>query len=167
MSAETAVARPGTESAPNPLRRALGHMATSVTLVTTRHGETDHGFTANSFAAVSADPALVTVFLAETAECYGVFAETDRIAVNILADGQEELALRFATRGADKFGALVQDPEHPGVPVVVGAMASIVGRVHERWSVGDHLMIIIAVDEVVYAGHEPLVYHNRAFRKLV
>lgn len=153
--------------AQNPLRRALGHMATSVTLVTTTHNGQNHGFTANSFAAVSSSPPLVTVFLADTAECYGVFERTEHVAVNILADDQGHLARAFATRGIDKFADLALADSDAPVPVVDGAMASIIGRVDERYTVGDHLMLLIAVDDVVYSDREPLVYHNRAFRKLV
>ncbi|GAB3601366.1 flavin reductase family protein [Microbacterium tumbae] len=152
---------------PNPLRRALGHMATSVTLVTTTHDGVQHGFTANSFAAVSNEPPLVTVFLADTAECYGAFQATEHVAVNILADDQGHLARTFATKGVDKFAGIELDAEHAHVPVVQGAMASIVGVIDERYSVGDHLMLLIAVDHVVYNDRDPLVYHNRVFRKLV
>ncbi|QEO14928.1 flavin reductase family protein [Agromyces intestinalis] len=151
----------------NPLRRALGHMATSVTLVTTTHDGGHHGFTANSFAAVSSDPPLVTVFLANSATCYGAFAETEHVAVNVLADGQGELARRFATKGADKFAGIDLDPRHPHLPVVAGAMASLIGRIDQRWPAGDHLMLLIAVDDVVFDRKEPLVYHNRTFRRLL
>jgi len=156
-----------TDGPVNPLRRALGHMATSVTLVTTRRDGLDYGFTANSFTSVSVQPPLVTVFIAETAECFPAFASADHIAVNILADGQGDLARRFATRGADKFAGLDLDAAHAHVPVVVGAMASIIGRVELTQPAGDHLMLLIAVDHVEYSGQEPLVYHNREFRKLV
>lgn len=163
----SSLATPEARTAPDPLRRAIGHMATSVTLVTTLHDGAYAGFTANSFTSVSTSPALVTVFLAETASCFGAFSETERVAVNILAEGQGHLARRFSTKGADKFSGLDLDPRHPGVPVIRDTMATIVGTVSERWRVGDHLMLIIAVDAVEYGGHEPLVYHNREFRKLV
>lgn len=142
-------------------------MATSVTLVTTRLDGVDYGFTANSFTSVSVEPPLVTVFIAETAECYRAFAVAEEIAVNILADGQGDLARRFATKGADKFAGLPLDGGYPQVPVVIGAMAGIIGRVALTQPAGDHLMLLIAVDHVEYSGHQPLVYHNREFRKLV
>lgn len=142
-------------------------MATSVTLVTTRVDGVDYGFTANSFASVSVEPPLVTVFIAETASCYPAFVMADHIAVNILADGQGDLARRFATSGADKFAGLTLDPGYSQVPVVEGAMAGIIGRVELKQPAGDHLMLLIAVDHVEYSGHQPLVYHNREFRKLV
>lgn len=156
-----------TQGSVNPLRRALGHMATSVTLVTTRVDGVDYGFTANSFTSVSVEPPLVTVFIAETAECYRAFVAADRIAVNILADGQGDLARRFATRGADKFAGLALNGDYEHVPVVMGAMAGIIGRVELTQPAGDHLMLLIAVDQVEYSGQQPLVYHNREFRKLV
>lgn len=156
-----------TSTVQSPLRRALGHMATSVTLVTTTHDRSNHGFTASSFAAVSRDPPLVTVFLADTAECYDVFQAAEHVAVNVLADDQDRLARTFATRGVDKFADIELDDDYEHVPVVEGAMASIIGVVDERYSVGDHLMLLIAVDRVVYNDREPLVYHNRVFRKLV
>ncbi len=108
MSAETAVARPGTESAPNPLRRALGHMATSVTLVTTNvTGEPPTASPPTASPAVSVTPPLVAVFLAETAESYPAFARTDHVAVNILADATRvSVAWHFATKGIDKFSAV-------------------------------------------------------------
>ena len=152
---------------PAELRRALAGMATSVTLVTTNVNGIAYGFTANSFTSVSVSPPLVAVFLAETAESYPAFARTTHLAVNILADGQGDIAKHFATKGVDKFAAVELHHEYDHVPVVTGAAASIVGRVHERWTVGDHLMIIVHVDDVTRTGAEPLVYQNREFRKLV
>lgn len=164
----TTLSAPATANATvNPLRRALGHMATSVALITTRVDGVDYGFTANSFTSVSVEPPLVTVFIAETAACYQAFAAADHVAVNVLADGQGDLALLFATKGADKFADVAIDQSYSQVPVVRGAMASIIGRVELTQSAGDHLMLLIAVDHVEYSGQEPLVYHNRAFRKLV
>lgn len=152
---------------PGELRRALATMGTSVTLVTTSMGGTPYGFTANSFTSVSVTPPLVAVFLAETAESYPAFARTTHVAVNILADGQGDIAKHFATKGVDKFAAVELHHEYDHVPVVTGAMASIVGRVHERWTVGDHLMIIVHVDDVIRTETDPLIYQNRQFKKLV
>jgi flavin reductase ActVB len=152
---------------PAELRRALAHMATSVTLVTTRINGTLYGFTANSFTNVSVSPPLVAVFLAETAESYPAFAETDEVAINILAEGQGDIARHFATKGVDKFTAVELHEDYHNVPVVTGAQSSIIGSVHERWTVGDHLMIIVSVSDVIRTTSNPLVYQNRDFRKLV
>jgi flavin reductase ActVB len=151
---------------PAELRRALAHMATSVTLVTTRINGTLYGFTANSFTNVSVSPPLVAVFLAETAESYPAFAETDEVAINVLAEGQGDIARHFATKGVDKFTAVELHEDYHSVPVVTGAQSSIIGKVHERWNVGDHLMILVSVSDVTRTTSNPLVYQNRDFRKL-
>ncbi|MGO4785704.1 flavin reductase family protein [Cryobacterium sp. W22_MBD10_FK3] len=152
---------------PAELRRALAGMATSVTLVTTNVNGVAYGFTANSFTSVSVTPPLVAVFLAETAESYPAFARTDHVAINILAADQGDVARHFATKGIDKFSAVTLHGGYDRVPVVTGAQASLLGQVHERWTVGDHLMIIVHVDEVIRSELTPLVYQNREFRKLV
>lgn len=149
------------------LRPALGNMATSVTLITTRHGGRDYGFTANSFTSVSSEPPLVAVFLADTADCYPAFEATDLVVVNVLAHDQADLALHFARKHEDKFTGVALEPSHPHVPVISGSMASIVGRVESRLTAGDHLMLLIAVDDVVHHERTPLVYQNRTFRKLM
>lgn len=155
------------QGALSALRPALGNMATSVTLITTRHDGRDYGFTANSFTSVSSEPPLVAVFLADTADCYPAFEAADQVVVNVLAHDQADLALHFARKHDDKFIGVELEPGHPQVPVIAGSMAAMMGRVESRLTAGDHLMLLIAVDQVVHNDREPLVYQNRNFRKLV
>ncbi|WP_062070836.1 flavin reductase family protein [Demequina sediminicola] len=149
------------------LRAALGAMATSVTIVTTHHGGERYGFTANSFTSVSSSPPLVAVFLAETADSYAAFCEADRVAVNILADGQGEIANHFARKNTDKFAEVTLDDAHPDLPVIDGHMAALKGRIAHRDDAGDHLMLLIEVEAVSASDNPPLVYQNRAYRNLV
>jgi flavin reductase ActVB len=80
---------------------------------------------------------------------------------------QGGLARHFATTGIDKFSAVTVHGDYDRVPVVTGAQTAILGQVHERWIVGDHLMNIVHVDDVIRTELSPLVYQNREFRKLV
>lgn len=148
------------------LRTTLARMATSVTLVTTRHDGVDYGFTANSFTSVSSEPPLVAVFLADTADSYGAFARSERVAINILADGHGELARRFATKGTDKFAEFDAHPDHDDLPVLSDAMATLLTRVESRVTCGDHLMLLLGVEDVRSSDRLPLVYQDRTFRTL-
>lgn len=71
------------------LRDAFGSFMTGVTVVTTcKEDGTPLGFTANSFASVSLDPALLLVSIAKTSSNYHNFANTTHFAINILAEEQ-------------------------------------------------------------------------------
>ena len=103
-------------------RQAMSQFPSGVTIVTTRDGATASGFTASAFSSLSLNPPLVLVCLQKDADCYEAFAHAKAMSVSILAVGQSEIAMRFATRGADKFGpgGLV-DGEITGNPLVEGA----------------------------------------------
>lgn len=85
-------------------RSALGAFATGVTIVTARDSQgRDVGLTANSFNSVSLDPPMVLWSLARSARSLPAFLAASHFAVHVLAADQEELSLRFAARGSEKF----------------------------------------------------------------
>src|SRR6187401_3574516 len=77
-------------------RRALGHFATGVTIITAQWDGHLAGMTANSFSSVSLDPPLVLWSIAKAAQSLPVFGKADSFAVNVLAADQLDLASRFA-----------------------------------------------------------------------
>ncbi len=146
-------------------RDAMARFASGVTIVTTVDEDgAQWGFTASAFSSLSLDPPLVLVCLDKKAESHGAFKQVDRFAVSILAEHQKEAALRFATRGADKFGGFeVEHGAATGMPLIPGAMVHLECRMHDRLPGGDHTIL---VGEVVYAHHEdvpPMLHHNRLF----
>ena len=75
--------------------------------MTTRDsGGQDIGLTASSFNSVSLNPPMVLWSLARQSLSLPAFLAAEHFAVHVLAATQDELAQRFATRGADKFTAL-------------------------------------------------------------
>ncbi|MEM1344363.1 MAG: flavin reductase family protein [Pseudomonadota bacterium] len=149
------------------LRRALGAFATGVTIVTARSSEGEPvGFTANSFTSVSLEPPLVLVCLAHTAASYDVFRQIDSFAVNVLEAGQEEMAKRFASRGADKFVGTPWAPGRLGAPLIEGALSRFDCAMHQRVVAGDHDILMGRV--VGFSLHEgaALLYYSGAFKAL-
>ena len=149
------------------LRDALGAFATGVTIVTARADDGEPvGFTANSFTSVSLDPPLLLVCLAHKAFSYQIFREADSFAVNVLEAGQEEIAMRFATKGADKFGAIEWFEGFQGAPLIPGCLARFDCAMHQRVVAGDHDILMGRV--LGFSRHEgqALVYQSGAFRKL-
>ncbi len=150
------------------LRQALGAFATGVTIVTARAPESGEpvGFTANSFTSVSLEPPLLLVCLAHTAASYKVFCEAESFAVNVLAAAQQETAMLFATRGADKFGPTGWHPGAMGAPLIEGCLARFDCAMHQRVAAGDHDIIMGRV--IGFSRHEgeALLYHGGAFQRL-
>ena len=70
---KTAQVIPGA-SDPRLLRDALGRFATGVTVITCQTAQGPVGITANSFASVSLDPALVLWSIARTSSRFAAFA---------------------------------------------------------------------------------------------
>lgn len=148
-------------------RAAMARFAAGVVVVTTRDADgTPHGLTATSFCSVSLEPPLVLVCIAETASALPAFTGCERFAVSILGVEHAPVAVRFATSGADKFGAR-DTVLTPGLlPAVAGALGQMECRVHDRHRAGDHIILVGTVTGVHLADGEPLVYYERSFRML-
>jgi len=146
-------------------RSAMARFASGVTIVTTLDGDGDlWGFTASAFSSLSLDPPLILVCLDKRAESHTAFDHADRFAVSILAEGQSEVALRFATRGADKFGGLdVINGPATGLPLIPGAMAHLECQMYERLPGGDHTILLGEVLHAQTEDKQPLLHYNRQF----
>ncbi|HEX5206441.1 MAG TPA: flavin reductase [Steroidobacteraceae bacterium] len=142
-------------------RSALGAFATGVTIVTTRDGEgRDIGLTANSFNSVSLDPPMVLWSLAKNARSLPAFLAAPHFAVHVLAADQEELSLRFATRGSEKFAGLDIERGASQVPLLRGCSARFQCHTAFRHEGGDHVIFVGAVEAFDHSDRPPLVFHG-------
>jgi 3-hydroxy-9,10-secoandrosta-1,3,5(10)-triene-9,17-dione monooxygenase reductase component len=142
-------------------RNALGAFATGVTIVTTRDAQgLDIGLTANSFNSVSLDPPMVLWSLAKNARSLPAFLGTSHFAVHVLAADQEELSLRFATRGSEKFAGLDVERGASQVPLLRGCSARFQCRTAFRHEGGDHVIFVGAVEAFDQSDRPPLVFHG-------
>jgi 3-hydroxy-9,10-secoandrosta-1,3,5(10)-triene-9,17-dione monooxygenase reductase component len=149
------------------LRRVASHFPTGVTIVTTTHDGSPCGLTVNSFASVSLDPPLVLVCLARSARAYACVDAEGRFVVNVLAEGQEEIARLFASRSEDKFAEVAHRPSPRGAPIIDGAHAWIECDVVARYPGGHTHTIYVARVTALAAGHgRPLVFHTGQYRGL-
>jgi flavin reductase ActVB len=122
------------------------------------------GFTASAFSSVSLAPPLVLVCLAKSAESQATFRAAQRLAISVLASGDEALAKRFATRGADKFSGNELQVDAWGMPVVSSSVAALSCHTHSVVEGGDHLIIIAGVDQVRFDGRQhAMVHYQRDF----
>ncbi len=128
---------------PQTLRAAFGRFLTGVTVVTTRGADgTAYGFTANSFTSVSMDPPLVLVCPGKFLSSFDVFANCSHFAINILAEGQEDVANTFAGYKGDRFARVTWSDDIHGIPVIDGAIAQFSCSTHHIMPAGDHIVLM-------------------------
>ena len=146
-------------------RTALGMFATGVTIVTARTAEgTLVGLTANSFNSVSLEPPLVLWSLSRTAASMSAFQAGSHYAINILGADQQDLAMRFAAKGIDRFAEVDFYEGVAGAPLLAGAAASFECFNRSRYDEGDHVIFVGEVERCTHReGASPLLYHGGKF----
>ena len=149
---------------PLDFRNALGSFATGVTIVTSAVDGIFAGVTCNSFASLSLEPPLVLWSLAQRSSSRALFEKAGAFAVNILSDAQEELALRFARSGNEKFNGTDFSEGLRGIPLLDGRLATFECQTLDCRVGGDHLIFIGAVEAYDYRPGAPLLFSRGRFR---
>jgi flavin reductase (DIM6/NTAB) family NADH-FMN oxidoreductase RutF len=148
-------------------RTAISHFATGVTVVTSAGAEGPSGLTANAVCSLSLDPLLMLVCLDKGSRTLRAVEHSRKLAVNILAQGQQHVAVLFSTKApeTEKFAGLGYH-EVDGVPVLDGVVAWLTGDLEELYPGGDHLIGVARVTGVEANGAEPLVYYRGGYHSL-
>jgi flavin reductase ActVB len=148
-------------------REVMASFPSGATIVTTvdENGRW-WGFTATAFCSVSVDPPLVLFCLARSAQCHSAFQDAQRWAVHIVGRDHVELAMRFASRGADKFAGAGFVRGAAGVPVLPDVCAILECSRYAGHSGGDHTVLLGRVDAVRVGTGVPVTYFRRAFHEL-
>ncbi len=132
--------------APDPahqraFRDALGRFATGVTVITTLSAKGRLGITANSFAALSLEPALVMWAPARFSRRFDAFAEAGHFAIHVLSAEQLWLAEHFAGDGLD-FDIEGVEAGIGEAPLLPGCLARFECRRHAVHPGGDHAIVV-------------------------
>lgn len=161
---DTTSAGPGVD--PFTYRRAIGHFATGVAVVTTAGPDGDgHGMTANAVTSVSLEPVLLAVCIAHDLPTHRAVQSTRRFTVNLLRADQQHLAHQFARPALDKFAGVDLLPGR-GVPVLADALAHFECRLYDEVAAGDHSIFIgevEACDSSDGPDVDPLLYFRSGF----
>jgi flavin reductase (DIM6/NTAB) family NADH-FMN oxidoreductase RutF len=151
----------------NDLRRVMGHFATGVAVITTRDFDgKPYGLTANALCSVSLDPPLLLVCVDKRAESHPAFGRSGTFAINILAQGHEDLSRRFAVSGGDKFVDVAHRDGVTGVPVLDGVLGAVECRVVAEHDAGDHTIFIGQVEALAASEGDPLLFFRGKYRGL-
>lgn len=147
------------------LRHALGSYTTGVAIVTAPGTDGKPvGMTINSFSSVSLAPALVAWCIDHGAASYEAFVNAGQFTITVLAEEQAEIAMRFATRGADKFPDI--ETARDAAPIVAGGCAWFKCDLYRSFDLGDHRMLIGEIREYARHSPAPLVFSDGSFQRL-
>jgi flavin reductase (DIM6/NTAB) family NADH-FMN oxidoreductase RutF len=146
-------------------RASLGMFATGVTIVTARTAAGELvGLTANSFNSVSLAPPLVLWSLSRGAGSMAAFSNGVHYAINVLAADQQAMAIRFATRGTDRWAGVAFTEGVGGAPLLAGAAATFECFNRSQYDEGDHVIFVGEVERCAHrAEASPLLYHGGKF----
>jgi len=151
------------------LRQAFGQFATGVTVVTTVDEDNKPiGLTANSFASVSLEPALVSWCVDKSSTRFKEFADAEYFSISVLTDAQQEISNLFASRSWDDtvFNDTDWYKGHHGVPQLPGCMARFHCKTEFVYEGGDHLIIVGAVQDYDIEPQQPLLFVQGDYQKM-
>ncbi|MDA2810922.1 flavin reductase family protein [Nocardiopsis sp. RSe5-2] len=148
-------------------KRVFRHHPAGVAVVTFRTRAGPAGFTATSVISVSADPPVLAFSVASGTSAHALVRTVPRVAVNLLAEDQAELARRFAAHGADRFAGCPWRELPTGEPVLSGTVSWLSGSLLGLVEAGSSLIATVEVHEAHRnRPARPLVYADRTFRTL-
>lgn len=151
------------------LRDAFGQFATGVTVVTTLdQNQNPIGLTANSFASVSLEPALVSWCVDKSSTRFSEFSQADFFSISVLTAEQEHLSNLFASRSWDNtvFNDVEWHKGHQGVPYFSDTMARFDCKTEHVYEGGDHLIIVGSVLDYDCDPHAPLLFFQGQYKQV-
>ena len=152
-------------------RKALGHFATGVTVVTVeRERGKIHGMTANSFTSVSLDPMLILVCVDQRAKMLPLLEKKKHFGISVLKQNQEAISEYFAERehsfeAEQRLG--IHFRQTPGgAPVIEGTLLQMSCKAIVTHVAGDHTIFIGEVKDAELHEGEPLLYFRGEYRRI-
>jgi flavin reductase (DIM6/NTAB) family NADH-FMN oxidoreductase RutF len=153
-------------------RRALGHLATGVTVITVeREPGHVHGMTANSFASVSLDPPLVSVCVDHRARALTLLKEKQRFGVNVLKQDQQAFSEFFArieqsSKAQERLGVSFHWTQDR-VPLIENVLCQLSCKISSLHVAGDHTIVIAEVESAKLFEGEPLLFYRGRYHAIL
>lgn len=144
-------------------REAMAHVSAPVSIITTTVDGIPYGSTVSAFASLSVHPPMVLIALDNRGALVDHIRSSGRLAVNVLAHDQADIAKTFATRGLkDRFEGIEWEMDE-GLPRLAGSTSWLrCDRVVFEPG-GDHTVLLATVFDAQTSGRGGLTYYRRAF----
>src|SRR5438128_11548915 len=149
---------------PQIFRQVISHIASGVTVITTRERGTNYGLTASAVTSLTLEPPMLLVCINKNTGTQAAISRTRKFGVNILGQEQGNLAYQFAKPQSDKFqGVDFSYGNALGVPLLTDALARIECRVAADVEAGTHKVFLGEDDSADTSTGAPLTYFRGTF----
>lgn len=149
------------------MRETMALFGTGLTVITGMVENEPVGFTLQAFSSLSLAPPLISVNVSRTSTSWPKIVNSGRFVVNVLGEGQEELALAFAKSGIDRFENVQWTRGRAGTPRLAGCVAWIECDLVATYEGGDHTIAVGGVRDLIEGTtRRPLLFFDRTFRTL-
>jgi flavin reductase (DIM6/NTAB) family NADH-FMN oxidoreductase RutF len=154
-------------TAVDQLRRAFGCFPSGVTAVCAEVDGVPVGLAASSFTSVSVEPPLVSVCMQHSSTTWPTLRRRPRLGLSVLAEGQDEICARLASKTGDRFAGTDWSASDDGAVHVHGATLWLDCTIHAEVPSGDHDIVLLRIHGVsADPDAAPLVFHGSRFRRL-
>jgi len=153
-------------------KAAMRVLPGGVVMVTTRVDGRPWGLTISSCCSLTLQPPQIVISLRLATMSAEKILADGHFGVSLLSSSQRPLAEHGAATGVAKFidEFCEEDCEPLRSPIVSGALYHLDCRVSDRHPVGDHMLFVGLVEQVVSSAREderlPLLYFDRRFWQL-
>jgi flavin reductase (DIM6/NTAB) family NADH-FMN oxidoreductase RutF len=148
---------------PQVFRQVISHFASGVTVITTRHQGINYGLTASAVTSLTLEPPMLLACINKNTGTQAAISRARVFAVNILDEGQADLAYKFARPQSDKFRDVEYTYGQFGEPLLVGSLAHIECRVAADVEAGTHRVFLAEVEQAKAFVGSPLTYFRGKF----
>ena len=144
-------------------RSAMRLLAGGVTIVTTEWQGERSGLTATAVCSLALSPPRVLACVNLAGVTYELLSKSRIMGVNLLAEGHEELAKRFAAKRAtqkeDRFAGSPWRTSVTGAPLFADALAALDCRAQEIIPLDKHAILIGVVEDIQFGPKRPPLVH--------
>ena len=150
------------------LREALGFFANTVTVVATAHNGQRFGYMSTAVSVVDFEMPALLITVNRSSSSHDPIAASGCFSVNILAEGQQDVSVRFTGfrghKGEARFEGAVWTMLKTGAPVLQGAVAALDCRVLQSHEFGKQTLFFgQMVAATTHNREKPLLYFGRGY----
>lgn len=148
-------------------RQAMRRHPAGVAIVTLAGPAGPCGLTVTSFSSASMDPPLVSFYIGHGSSNWPAIRDARHFAVNLIGEGHQSLAHRFALKGEDRFAPPTRwSRGRSDLPLLSDATTHLICATDALVTVGDHELVVgLVLEAALGRGDRPLLHHQGRFTR--